>query len=89
MDDDPVLRSLSADLERDDPHLAAYLSGRARSPRRHSPAWFLLAVPLFIAALLVSVPVTVGVTVILLVVASPFVACWLCATAQWPDAGRP
>ena len=52
MDDDPVLRSLSDDLERSDPELAAMLSGQAPHPRRHSIAWILLGLPLLVPALL-------------------------------------
>ena len=57
MDDDPVLRSLGADLERDDPALAALLSGRPA--HRHSHAWSLLLVALLIPALLLPVRTTV------------------------------
>ena len=53
MDDDPVLRSLGADLERDDPALAALLSGQAR-PRTGTRAGLAAAAasPLLVPALL-------------------------------------
>ena len=82
MDDDAVLRSLTADLERDDPELAALLSGH--SARRHRPVWLLLTASLLLAALLVAAlllpgRVTLGLLATLLVLASPFLVCWLCA----------
>ena len=84
MDDDPVLRSLGADLERDDPGLAAYLSGRAPSPHRHSAAWMLLALPLLLPALLLPARVTLGLIAVLLILASPRIACWLCESGRGP-----
>ena len=85
-DMDPVLRSLGADLERDDPALAALLSGRAR--HRHSPAWFLLALPLLVAALLLPARVVLGVLAMLLILASPLFVCWLLAGTENPATGR-
>jgi hypothetical protein len=83
MDDDPVLRSLSDDLERSDPALAALLSGDAVHPhRRHWPAWFLFTLPLLAAALLVPARVTLAVSAMLLILASPAAAYWLCASAD-------
>jgi hypothetical protein len=82
MDDDPVLRSLGADLERDDPGLAALLSGRTPKAHRHSLAWMLLALPLLLPALLLPARVTLGLLAVLLILASPGIACWLCATAE-------
>ena len=44
MDDDPVLRALGADLERDDPALAALLSGPVHAAPRGTPwSWTILA----------------------------------------------
>ena len=80
MDDDPVLRSLAADFERDDPALAALLSGQA--PHHHSPAWLLLALPLLVPSLLLPGRVTLGVLAMLAVLASPLMVCWLCAVAE-------
>ena len=88
MDDDPVLRSLSADLERDDPGLAAFLSGRARSPHHHSPVWVLLALPLLVPALLLPAHVTVGLLAVLAILASPVLVCWLAATFDEPVTHR-
>jgi hypothetical protein len=82
MDDDPVLRSLSDDLQRSDPALAALLSGDAVPPHRHSSAWFLLALPLLMAALLVPARVTLAVSAMLLILASPAAAYWLCTAAD-------
>ena len=80
MDDDPVLRSLAADFERDDPALAALLSGQAI--HHHSPAWLLLALPLLLPALLLPGRVTLGVLAMLAVLASPLMVCWLCTVAE-------
>jgi hypothetical protein len=80
MDDDPVLRSLSAEFERDDPALAALLSGRP--VHRYRSAWLLLVLPLLIPALLLPGRVTLGLLAMLLVLASPLMVCWLCAAAE-------
>ena len=87
-DMDPVLRSLGSDLERDDPALAALLSGRSRRRHRHSPAWFLLALPLLVAALLLPARVVLGVLAMLLILASPLFVCWLLAGTEDPATGR-
>jgi hypothetical protein len=99
MDDDPVLRSLGADLERDDPALAALLSGtadalpRPESPREHTGLWFLLvallALPVLIAALLLPARVTLGVMAMLLILGSPLAVCWMCAAVDRADPGAP
>jgi hypothetical protein len=86
-DMDPVLCALGDDLERDDPALAALLSGRTRARHRHSPAWFLLALPLLVAALLLPARVTLGLLATLLILASPLVVCWFCGTED-PAPGR-
>jgi hypothetical protein len=78
MDDDQVLSSLGADLERDDPDLAALLSGRTPKPHRHSAAWMLLALP----ALLLPARVTLALVAVLLILSSPAIACWLCESAD-------
>jgi hypothetical protein len=79
-DMDPVLRSLSAELERDDPALAALLSGHRI--HRHSPAWVLLALPLLVPALLLPTRVTLAVLAMLLILSSPLLVCWLCLAAE-------
>jgi hypothetical protein len=89
MDDDPVLRSLGHDLELSDPALADFLSGRARSPRRHSLAWLLLALPLLVPALLLPARVSLGLAAMLLILASPAFVCWLCTAADGPGGPRP
>jgi hypothetical protein len=89
MDDNPVLRSLGEDLERDDPRLAALLSGPVRARRRHTAAWLLLAVPLLAAALLLPVRTTFGIVALLLIIASPIVVCWATAPPEGPVPGRP
>jgi hypothetical protein len=85
MDDELVLRSLGEDLARDDPRLAALLSG-PDAPHRHRWAWFLLLLVLTPAlvtvALLVPPTVAVGAAAMLLAVASPLAVCWLCAAAD-------
>ena len=83
MDDDPVLRSLGADLERDDPELAALLSDQR--PSRHSAAWLLLLLPLLVPALLLPGRVTFGLLALLLILSSPLLVAWLCAVSE----GRP
>jgi hypothetical protein len=93
MDVDPVLRSLGADLERDDPELAALLTGTSPMPlgrwahrlRRAAP---LLVVVLLTAALLLPARVTLGVSAMLLILASPLVAIWLCAEADRAEAAE-
>jgi hypothetical protein len=89
MDDDPVLRSLGDDLERSDPALADFLTGRTHSPRRHSIAWLLLSLPLLVPALLLPARVTLGLAAMALILASPAFVCWLCAAADGPSAHRP
>jgi len=98
-DMDPVLRSLGADLERDDPELAALLSGtagaipRPPSPRHRTGLWFLLvpllALPVLAAALLLPARVTLGVTAMLLILGSPLAVCWMCAAVDRVDPGAP
>lgn len=77
--EDPVLRALRADLERDDPALAALLSGREPPRRHHTVAWASLAMTVVVLALLGFPAVTLGVLAMLVVLASPLVACWWCA----------
>ena len=79
MDDDPVLRELGAELEREDPALAALLSGTAAPAHRHGLAWALLALSVVAVAVLLAPAVTFGVLAMLLVLASPLLACWWCA----------
>jgi hypothetical protein len=74
MDDEQVLRSLGHELERDDPHLAALLSGRRH--HRFHPLLTLLVLAVVGAALLLPVTVAVGVVSLLLIGASPFAVCW-------------
>lgn len=78
-DGDPVLRALGEDLEREDPALAALLSGRAAARRHHPVAWALLALAVIGLALIIAPGVTLGVLAMLIVLASPLVACWWCA----------
>jgi hypothetical protein len=93
MDVDPVLRSLGEDLERDDPELAALL-GAAPTPVERWPGWSRFAVPVLVvalltAALLLPVRVTLGMSAMLLILASPLVAIWLCADADRANRGAP
>ena len=76
MDDDPVLRSLAADLEREDPRLAALLDGRS-SGRHHRAVWVLLAVSVLALPLFLPLGQVLGVLGLLLVVGSPLAVCWL------------
>jgi Protein of unknown function (DUF3040) len=84
MDDDPVLRELGAELERDDPELAALLSGEVAHRHGHWMAWTLLALTVVGVGVVLAPAVTLGVLAMLLVLASPLVACWWCAI---PDDG--
>ncbi|UOY00656.1 DUF3040 domain-containing protein [Blastococcus sp. PRF04-17] len=90
MDDDPVLRSLSADVEREDPELAALLSGgapfdrpvsRPARPRAHSGAIRLFVVVASVAVLgatlLLPARVVLAAAAMLLILASPLAVCWL------------
>ncbi|HEV7210941.1 MAG TPA: DUF3040 domain-containing protein [Blastococcus sp.] len=87
MDDDPVLRTLAAELEHDDPRLAAFLTD-GKSPHRHHPvAWLLLSLAGAAVALLLPPTVMIGVLAMLLVVASPLAVCWLCSVSD--DLPRP
>jgi hypothetical protein len=81
MDDDPVLQELGAELERDDPALAALLIGppSVLRRRRHALAWTLLAMSVLAVPLILAPVVTFGVLAMLLVLASPLLACWWCA----------
>ena len=79
MDDDPVLRELGAELERDDPELAALLSGAVTHRHGHRVAWTVLAVTVVGIALVLAPAVTLGVIAMLAVLASPLLACWWCA----------
>jgi Protein of unknown function (DUF3040) len=86
MENDPVLRALEADLERDDPALAALLSDRPR--RRFSRAWLLLAL-LPVGGLFLLPPTTaVGVVALVLVAAAPL-AGFLVPWEQGPDVQGP
>lgn len=89
MDEDPVLRSLGEDLARDDPRLAALLSGpdevRHRWRTRSVLLLLLLLGPVLVTvALLLPPTVVVGAIAMLLALASPLVVCWLCASVDRP-----
>ena len=89
MDDESVLRALGAELERDDPALAAMLSGTAE--RRESPVIWLLApaVAVVIIGMLLAPAVTFGVLSMLLVLASPLLVClWCTDPGEGPATGR-
>ena len=81
MDDDQALRLLEADLERDDPGLAALLSGSA-PPRRAHRAWLLLVIPALSTLALLPMTAAIGVVSLLLVVASPLIVCWACTPSD-------
>ena len=88
MDDDPVLRELAEDLERDDPRLAALL-GESAHARRHVGAWLVLALPLVaLGLLLLPVTTALGLIAVLAIITSPLAACWLISNGDGPVAGR-
>jgi hypothetical protein len=91
--EDPVLRSLGAELERDDPQLAALLSGggpfdRVAPVRSHHPALRALVVVvlvgLLLAALVLPMRVVLGMAAMLFILASPMAVCWLLETYDNP-----
>ena len=85
MDDDPVLRELGADLERDDPRLAALLSGAGEDTgHRHRWLLLLLTPPALMALFLVNQAVF-GAATLLLILAAPVIVCWLLP----PPSGTP
>jgi hypothetical protein len=91
MDEDPVLRSLGEELARDDPRLAALLEdglpARHRRTARLRLVLLLLSPVLVTVALLVPPTVALGVTAMLLAVASPLAVCWLCGNGDRPLPG--
>ena len=82
MDDDRVLRALGADLERDDPALAALLS--ERRGHRHRRAWSLLLLLPVIPALLLPARITLGGLALVLILSSPLLVAWLLAQGSSP-----
>jgi hypothetical protein len=86
MDVDPVLRTLGEELARDDPRLAALLSGPEVTRHRWRPrsviAAVLLAPAVVILALLLPPTVAVGVVAMVLAIASPLVVCWMWASGD-------
>jgi hypothetical protein len=85
MDDDAALRSLAAELEREDPHLAALLS-EARPRRRAGRRvwWLLLALALLSGLMMLPLTTALGVLVLVLAMAAPL-AGYLAGTR--PDEG--
>lgn len=90
--DDAVLRRLAEDLARDDPRLAALLGDSPPGTRpRHGRTRLvlLLTLPLLVTVLLLVPPtVAVGVTAMLLAIASPLVVCWMCVTDRTEPGAR-
>jgi hypothetical protein len=83
MDDDRALQQLGDELARDDPALAALLSGTdtgiPHRRHRHGLLWTLLATVVVGVGVLLAPAVTFGVLAMLLVLASPLLACLWCA----------
>jgi Protein of unknown function (DUF3040) len=78
MDDDPALRQLAAELERDDPRLAARLTGAEDGGSRENPWWvlLLLGAPLLMGLFLVS-EAAFGAAILVLALAAPLIVGWL------------
>ena len=82
--EDPVLRALGEDLARDDPRLAALLSGRR--PHRIRAVHVLIALPVLTALLVLPPTTAVGVVAVVLALMSLLVGC---QAEPLPDGGPP
>lgn len=78
MDEDLVLRQVAAELEREDPRLAARLTGPVDGGSRDDPWWVLLlaGAPLLMILFLLS-QVAFGAAIFLLALATPLIVGWL------------
>jgi hypothetical protein len=80
MDENRALRQLAAELERDDPRLAAQLTGDADTGSRDAPWWLLLlaGAPLLMSLFLLS-EAAFGAAILVLALAAPLIVGWLVA----------
>ena len=90
MDDDPVLRALGEDLARDDPDLAARLTGGPATlgaPPGRGALWVLiLGAVVLVAAPLLLGPAAFGLMALVMLIGCPFaLCCWLPPAEWWPD----
>jgi len=78
MDDDRALRQLAAELEREDPRLAARLTGPADDAHRDEPWWILLlaGAPLLMMLFLLN-ETAFGAAILVLALGAPLVVGWL------------
>jgi hypothetical protein len=78
MDEDIALRQLAAELEREDPRLAARLTGSEDGGSHDDPWWVLLlaGAPLLMVLFLVNAA-AFGAVIFLLALATPLIVGWL------------
>jgi uncharacterized RDD family membrane protein YckC len=94
VDDDPVLRALGEDLARDDPDLAARLTGEPGTlgaPPGRGALWVLvLGAVVLVAAPLLLGPAAFGLMALVVLIGCPFaLSCWLPVGEWWPDDDLP
>ena len=82
MDDDAVLSALGDELTREDPRLAAALTGPLHAPGPHLLRWTAATLAVLALVLLVPPMTALGIAALVLVVGSPVLA-WYCCV--FPD----
>lgn len=87
MDDDAVLSELGNDLAREDPRLAAALTGPLHAPAPHVLRWTAAILGVLALVLLLPPMAALGLAALVLAVASPVIA-WRCCVFP-PDRPAP